>query len=593
MLARLRVLKAEVSFVGGDSLKRAPLIVLFMLFSTGLDLLAVALVAPFVSLLIGKSVAIALFPGWLILILGEDPVGTLGIALVIVFTGKALATFRLQGNITRMSESIRAELMTRLLSAYQHRPYRFHLDNSSAELTNRLVWYTQAFANGFVGSVLRLISDGMVFIALGTLIALANMMAVMLLLMVLSIVFAIVLFYTRHRAAKLNKSTAALTAEVMHSANQAIGGLREVRILGCEGYFLARLSKAGRGLVDATALLTVLNLIPRQAIELAMIVFLVALVFFSRLDGASGAALLPLLGLIGAAALRLMPASTALLSGINQVRSNRFVVGVLARDLALEKLAKTESLPSQSNYQRPEIGPLNSKPTESSLGAMPTQRFQNLSAHAIAFSYAADRNCVFENLSFEINAGETVGLVGPSGAGKSTLADLLLGFLDPTAGRVLINGTDLRGAYRDWQSMVAYIPQQSYLIDDTLRRNVALGVADAEINDDKVRAALEDAQLGQVLRELKGGLDTQLGERGVRFSGGQRQRVSIARALYHDREFLVLDEATSALDEETEREIVDTIRSLAGKKTILLISHRESTLAVANRCISIKANNAH
>ena len=353
MLARLRVLKTEVSFVGGDSLKQAPLIVLFMLFSTGLDLLAVALVAPFVSLLMSKSVTIALFPDWLLRILGDDPLGTLGIALIVVFTGKALATFRLQGNITRMSESIRAELMTRLLSAYQHRPYRFHLDNSSTELTNRLVWYTQAFANGFVGSALRLISDGMVFIALGTFIALANMTAVMLLLIVLSIVFAVVLFYTRQRAAKLNKSTAALTAEVMHSANQAIGGLREVRILGCEGYFLARLSKAGRGLVDASALLTVLNLIPRQAIELAMIVFLVALVFFSRLDGASGAALLPLLGLIGAAALRLMPASTALLNGINQVRSNRFVVGVLARDLALEKIDMVDLLPTPSNYQMP------------------------------------------------------------------------------------------------------------------------------------------------------------------------------------------------------------------------------------------------
>ena len=168
-----------------------------------------------------------------------------------------------------------------------------------------------------------------------------------------------------------------------------------------------------------------------------------------------------------------------------------------------------------------------------------------------------------------------------------SLADLLLGFLDPTAGRVLVNGKDLRGTHRDWQSMVAYIPQQSYLIDDTLRRNVALGVADAEIDDNKVHAALQDAQLGQVLRGLASGLDTPLGERGVRFSGGQRQRVSIARALYHDREFLVLDEATSALDEETEREIVETIRSLAGKKTILLISHRESTLAVANRCIAL------
>ena len=586
MLARLRVLKAELDFVGGSSLRKAPLIVLFILFSAGLDLLAVALVAPFVSLLMGKNAALALFPDWLVHLLGQDPLGTLGIALIVVFTGKALATFQLQGTISRMSESIRAELMTRLLNAYQHRPYRFHLDNSSTDLANRLVWYTQAFSSGFVGSGLRLISDCMVFIALGTLIALANVIALLLLLAVLSVVFIIVLFYTRHRAAKLNQSIAAMTAEVMHSANQAIGGLREVRILGCEGYFLARLSKAGRGLVDATADLAVISLVPRHAIELAMIVFLVALVFFSRMQGASGAALLPLLGLIGAAAVRLMPASTALLTGINQMRSNRFVVGVLARDLSVEKVAREPASTNSSAYQRPEIGPLNSKPNST-----PAQRFQKLSAEAIAFAYATDRNAVFESLSFEINAGETVGLVGPSGAGKSTLADLLLGFLDPTAGRVLVNGSDLRGAHRDWQSMVAYIPQQSYLIDDTLRRNVALGVADAEISDEKVRSALEDAQLGQLLRELPGGLDTKLGERGVRFSGGQRQRVSIARALYHDREFLVLDEATSALDEDTEREIVETIRALAGKKTILLISHRESTLAVANRCITIKPKN--
>ena len=583
MLARLRVLKAELSFVGGDSLKRAPLIVLFILFSAGLDLLAVGLVAPFVSLLMGKNAAMALFPDWLLRTLGEDPVATLGIALIVVFTGKALATFQLQGTITRMSESIRAELMTRLLGAYQHRPYRFHLDNSSTELTNRLVWYTQAFSNGFVGSGLRLISDCMVFLALGALIALANILALLLLLIVLSIVFMIVLLYTRHRAAQLNQSTATMTAEVMHSANQAIGGLREVRILGCEDYFLARLSKAGRGLVDASASIAVINLVPRQAIELAMILFLVALVFFSRMQGASGAALLPLLGLIGAAAVRLMPAATSLLTGITQVRSNRFVVGVLARDLALEKAAAPSPSPA-STSQNPAIGSLSLTPAD----ATSTQRFQRLSAEAIAFSYSTDRNTIFESLSFEIYAGETVALIGPSGAGKSTLADLLLGFLDPTAGRVLVNGKDLRGAHRDWQSMVAYIPQQSYLIDDTLRRNVALGVADSEIDDNKVHAALQDAQLGQVLRGLAGGLDTPLGERGVRFSGGQRQRVSIARALYHDREFLVLDEATSALDEETEREIVETIRSLAGKKTILLISHRESTLAVANRTISIK-----
>ncbi len=566
---RLRILIAEVRFVGGDSLRKAPWIVVFMLLAALIDLAAVSLIAPFVSLLMGRGVATALLPNWLLTALGADPLGTLGIALLVIFTVKALATFQLQGAITRLSESIRAHVMTRLLSAYQHRPYRFHLDNSSIELSNRLMWFTQAFASGFVGAGLRLAADSLVFLALGVLIAFASLPAFALLLTVLLGVFLGVLVFTRQRAAKLAQSTASMTAEVMHSVNQAIGGLREVRILGCEAYFLSRLTKAGAGLVDATWRLSVLNLVPRHAIELAMIVFLVGLVFVSRVSGEAGGAILPLLGLIGAASVRLMPASTSLLSNISQMRGNRFVVGVLAADLAGSAT-------------------LIAEPAHKQTEAKQAIEFQSIQAKNIAFSYATNRKAVFADLSFDIKAGETVALVGPSGAGKSTLADLLLGFLDPTAGQVLLNGADLSGNQRAWQAMVAYIPQQSYLIDDTLRRNVALGVKDADIDDARVLRAIADAQLGALFSQLPGGLDAQLGERGVRFSGGQRQRVSIARALYHDRQFLVFDEATSALDDETEREIVETIRGLAGKKTILLISHRESTLSVASRSIAIK-----
>ena len=572
MLERVRILWLEVKLVGGKSLLKTPLVIIFMLLATLLDLLGVALIAPFVTLLMSQNSASVVLPLGLSKILGSQPLHALGITLIVVFAVKALATFRLQGSISRLSESIRADLMTRLLHSYQHQPYRFHLNHSSAELSGRLIWYSQAFASGFVGSFMRLMADAFVFIALGVLIALANPYALFFLVIVLGIVSALVLRTIRKKSAEVTESNARLTTEVVHSGNQALGGLREVRILGCESYFLARLRKAANGLVDSAAKMTVIGLIPRHSIEFAMIVFLVVLVFFSHSSGGSGGALVPLLGLIGAAAVRLMPASTSLLSGFNSLRSNRFAVAVLARDLASTvHVPMATALSATKVKHRPSDG----------------QKFVSVAVQDLSFAYSASAGPVVENLNFQIDAGETIGLIGPSGAGKSTLADLLLGFLTPTQGSVVVNGKNLKEITREWQSMVAYIPQQSYLIDDSLRRNVALGVADADIDDAGVVQALEDAQLGPLLRQLSGGLDTQLGERGVRFSGGQRQRVSIARALYHDREFLVLDEATSALDAETENEIVATIRALKGRKTILLIAHRESTLAVASRTISL------
>ncbi len=571
MFERARILWLEVKLVGGKSLLKTPLVIAFMLLATLLDLLGVGLIAPFVTLLMSPNSASVVLPLGLSKMLGSQPLHALGITLIVVFAVKALATFRLQGSISRLSESIRADVMTRLLHSYQHQPYRFHLNHSSAELSGRLIWYSQAFASGFIGSFMRLMADSFVFIALGVLIALANPYALLFLAIVLVMVSVLVLRTIRKKSAEVTESNAQLTTEVVHSGNQALGGLREVRILGCESYFLARLRKAANGLVDSAAKMAVINLIPRHSIEFAMIVFLVLLVFFSRSGGESGATLVPLLGLIGAAAVRLMPASTSLLSGFNSLRSNRFAVAILARDLS-------------SNDQAPVATTL---PTTTAKHGHAAPRFVSLSVQSLSFAYSASAGPVIENLNFQISAGETIGLLGPSGAGKSTLADLLLGFLAPTQGKVVVNGKDLKEITREWQSMVAYIPQQSYLIDDSLRRNVALGVADADIDDAAVVQALEDAQLGALLRQLPGGLDTQLGERGVRFSGGQRQRVSIARALYHDREFLVLDEATSALDAETENEIVATIRALKGRKTILLIAHRESTLAVASRTIAL------
>jgi ATP-binding cassette, subfamily B, bacterial PglK len=567
MLQRLRVVIDELKIVAGRSLfRKIPWLAAMILACSLIELLSVSLVAPFVALLLGATESL---PRKLLALLGADPLRNLGLLLVLVFSFKIAATFWLQRTLARTTESIRAEVMSKLMYAYQYMPYRFHLRHSTNDLIGRIVWYTSAFSTGFLSAMFRICADGLVFLALSLLILWTSPLAFGLLALVLAVTFVLVIRYTRPRTADATRQSVLSATAINENVQQAIHGLREMRVLGCEDYFRARMQVHAQKMVDVAASLSILSQIPRQMVEWSLIVFLVLLVIIGRSFDQTGNSLLPVLGLLGAAAVRLMPASTALLGSLAQIRGNRFVLGILARDLREEVLVDA----SQRVPQKRE------------------EAFKKLVARNLGFAYDNDR-LVLKDLNFEIHAGETIGLVGPSGAGKSTLADLLLGFLDPSTGEIEINGENARGNLRKWQSMVAYIPQQAFLIDDSLRRNVALGVADQLIDDVRVLRALEDAQLGPLFADLAQGLDTRLGERGVRFSGGQRQRVSIARALYHDREFLIMDEATSALDVQTELDIVETIRALGGKKTILLIAHRESTLSVCQRRITLDAENS-
>jgi ABC-type multidrug transport system fused ATPase/permease subunit len=186
-------------------------------------------------------------------------------------------------------------------------------------------------------------------------------------------------------------------------------------------------------------------------------------------------------------------------------------------------------------------------------------------------------------VKISIRKGESIGLIGPSGSGKSTLLDLLLGLLPPNSGKILVDGRDIYSNLRGWQDQIGYVSQSIYLTDDTLRRNIAFGIPSDEIDERSVRSALKAAQLEEFVNELPLGLDTMVGERGVRLSGGQRQRIGIARALYHDPELLVLDEATSALDNETEKGVMDSVAKLHGTKTIIIVAHRLSTVKGCDR----------
>jgi ATP-binding cassette subfamily C protein len=196
----------------------------------------------------------------------------------------------------------------------------------------------------------------------------------------------------------------------------------------------------------------------------------------------------------------------------------------------------------------------------------------------VSYHYPSSEEEVLSEVSIEITQGTSVGLIGSSGAGKTTLVDVILGLLQPTEGKVLVDGVDIQQGLRGWQNQIGYIPQSIYLCDDTLRGNIAFGIPEEEISEEQVWSAVQLAQLQELVERLPQGLDTVVGERGVRLSGGQRQRVGIARALYHNPQVLVMDEATAALDNETEASIMEAVEKLSGEKTLIMIAHRLTTV---------------
>jgi ATP-binding cassette subfamily C protein len=211
-----------------------------------------------------------------------------------------------------------------------------------------------------------------------------------------------------------------------------------------------------------------------------------------------------------------------------------------------------------------------------------------LACEDVSFAYDGGPPLALDRISFTINRGESIGIVGPTGAGKSTLVDVLLGLLPPTSGRVLIDGEPLEGRERAWQRQIGYVSQNIYLLDDTLRRNIAFGIPDGAIDEARLHAAMTQARLDEVVAGLPSRLETVVGENGVLLSGGQRQRVAIARALYHDPAVLFFDEATAALDAQTEREVADAIANVHGTRTVIAIAHRISTVRHCDRLIYLR-----
>ena len=523
------------------------------------EIVALLSVVPLMQLLAGQGPTSGTLLGFFADLLGTRNTSHLALVtslmMLVAFVLKGVAAIWCRWWILGFIYKEEATLSEELLRYYVRAPYSLHLQRNSADLLRTMIESVSAvFLFGVVGLVTVLTELAYLILILTTLIVVLPVPAIGFLLY-FGLAGLAFLRLLHRRSNGYGRSLSDGSLAIYRTATQILGGVKEIQVRNNSDHFLSEFAHARSEFGWARRRAAFVSELPKYFMEIIFVTgfALLAVVLFAR---SSAGEALPLLAFVVATGFRILPSVARLLGGYNGIRIGFPNLSLVLDDVSL---ARRSPAPPQNVARR-----------------LPLTR--DLCCEHVSFRYPRTERDVLEDIDLRIPAGCTVALVGSSGAGKSTLADILMGLHRPTAGRVAVDGVDARTDIIAWQRSIGMVPQDVYILDATLRANVAFGDAPDAVDERRLLAALTRAQLDDLIRELPNGMDTIVGERGGRLSGGQRQRIGIARALYLEPSVLVLDEATSALDSETERRITDTIESLHGQMTVVVIAHRLSTV---------------
>jgi ATP-binding cassette, subfamily B, bacterial PglK len=478
------------------------------------------------------------------------------LTLVVVYAVKAAFLGFLVLRQTRFVGRVQAELSQRLFATYLRQPYSFHLVRNSAELIHNVVGEVSQVSQVCLLAGLNLLTELLIVLGISLLLLVVTPIGALAVAAVFGLPVLVFHWFTDRHLLRWGKDRQHHEHLQMQHLQQGLGGVKELLLLGREASCLEAFQRHNISSTRAVSRHQLFQQLPRLGLELLAVCALAGLVTVMLATGRPLESLLPILGLFAAAAFRLLPSANRVINAIHTIRYALPAVKVIHDELMLSRDPVPPAAPCASDIQFHDA----------------------LTLEGVSFQYPGRSDDALHEINMRIQRGSCIGFIGGSGAGKSTLVDVILGLQTPTTGRVCADGVDILENLRGWQARIGYVPQAIFLTDDTLRRNVAFGLADNEIDDEAVRRAIRAAQLDEFVASLPAGLETTVGERGVRLSGGQLQRIGIARALYHDPEVLVLDEATSSLDAATERGVMAAVRALRGRKTLIIVAHRLSTV---------------
>ncbi len=535
-----------------------------------LDALAILLLVPFLGFLgnsavptgFGVGIAEQLLPG----ASSERIVLVLALLATLLFIAKGISSVILLWVQTGVLNSAQVNLQRRLLQSFTRAPWLVQQSSGTGALL-RTVSNSVSSTMTVVAGTLGVVSEGAVFLAIVVALIIINPM-----LAIGALIYLVLAGLVYLRVVRRPIETRGLRLQVegqrMNSSLiELVSGIKELTIRGSASTYLERYTRAAAGYLSAYRLIVVTNQGMRYLLEVLMITGAALVIGIATLSG-SATTVLVSIGVLLAGGMRLLPALNSLLIAVNNVRSNEPAITIVEAELA--RLAVPD-----------EIAPLVGEEG----GADPIVPTGSFVFEQVGFCYPTREQPALTGISINVAFGEALGIVGATGSGKSTFVDLLLGFLQPTEGALRIDGEPLLPHLASWRAQIGFVPQDIFLVDDTLAANITFGEVSDTISQEQLAEAITLAQLDDVVAELPEGVDTMLGERGVRLSGGQRQRVGLARALYRRPRVLILDEATSALDNETERRISDALRTLHGQLTMVVIAHRLSTVRSCDRIL--------
>lgn len=485
------------------------------------------------------------------------------LALIGVFVIKNVFLFFQQKAQLKFVYTNQFATSRRMMINFMQRPYEYYL-NADTSVIQRSITSDVNNMYGLILALLQLFSEVIIFVCLAAVSLVADVWMTVTVTVLLVVVLGVIKYILKPIMKKAGEENQDFYSGLYKWIDQSVMGIKEIKVANKENYFINEYAKCGAGYVNAVQRYNLYNATPRLLIETVAIASMILYMMFRLLGGTAVAQIVPQVGALAVAAMRLIPCANRINNHLTSISYfEPFFMGV-SDNLQDEIRDENVNYDLEAYQKKSHVEKLEIK--------------DKIELKDIVFQYPNTDVRIFDHADMEIPIGKSVGIVGTSGAGKTTVVDILLGLLRLQGGEILADGVEVRKHYHSWLKNIGYIPQSIFMVDSTIRKNVAFGYGDDEINDDKVWRALKEAQLDEFVRGLPEGLDTGIGERGIRISGGQRQRIGIARALFEDPEVLVLDEATSALDNDTEAAIMDSINRLHGKKTLIIIAHRLQTI---------------
>ena len=556
----------ELLYLVGKDKRKLPFFVLLFLFSSLLDVVGLGLIVSYIQLIVspenineGYIYDIQEFFG-----VHQPPneiLTTLGASLLLVFLIKAVFGIYIENKLIIFGELQRSLLQSKLMWAYQHISFLDFLSKNTSYYIN-LINTSTYYHGSAVRTALKLLSNSIITIAVLIMLTLTSPIVSLLMILFLGTLVGSYSYFLKNRIIESSQLNQKYSENMIKAINEGMHGYKEIRILGKETFFHDKVKENSNNVARVQGNYQTLIMVPRYLLELIIITVLVISVLVSIKFGSDLQLLAPTIALFGVAAIRLLPMMNFYSEGINRLRYSRYYVSLLYNDVS--KLKRYKAIKEKESTENSDL-------------------FMHITLKNTSLIYPGTQHHAIDDISMTIKAGEAIGIIGASGSGKTTLINTILGLIEPQSGNILYNNLPLNNNIHKWHKHVAYLPQDSFITDDSVRHNVALGIEDSKIDDSHVYQSLRKASLDDLIEQLPDDINTILGENGMRLSGGQRQRIVLARAFYHNRDVLIMDESTSALDNATEREVVNEIQKLKGSITLIVIAHRMSTIEHCDR----------